>query len=358
MFSILDKYIGRIILSSILMTLFMLVSLSGIIKFVEQLRKVGDGDYTTLSAGIFTLLTVPRDIEVFFPMVALLGALLGLGTLATRSELVVMQAAAFSRLQIAMSVMKTMIPLVILVMIISELVAPSAEQWARNYRAKKIIGRSLMVTDRGLWAKDNNNFIHIQRIIDKNKIKEISIYRFDAQKKLQEIIFAVSGCYNANTQHWQLSHVYKSLINNGKEISGSQNLLMDWKTNLNPEKLEIVFLDPNSLAIRGLYKYVKYLKESGQEASVYQLSMWKKILSPLSVTVMMLMALLFIFGPLRSVVMGVRVLIGISGGFIFYLLNEGFGNISLVYGVPPLIAAMLPSILFLVFSILLLIRRQ
>ncbi|MGP1960024.1 MAG: LPS export ABC transporter permease LptG [Arsenophonus sp. NC-TX2-MAG3] len=358
MFSILDKYIGRIILSSILMTLFMLVSLSGIIKFVEQLRKVGDGDYTTWSAGIFTLLTVPRDIEVFFPMVALLGALLGLGTLATRSELVVMQAAAFSRLQVAMSVMKTLIPLVILVMIIGELVAPSAEQWARNYRAERIIGRSLMVTDRGLWAKDNNNFIHIQRIIDKNKIKEISIYQFDAQKKLQGIIFAVSGRYNANTQHWQLSHVYKSLINNGKEIIGSRNLLMDWKTNLNPEKLEIVFLDPNSLAIRGLYKYVKYLKESGQEASVYQLSMWKKILSPLSVTVMILMALLFIFGPLRNVVMGVRVLIGISGGFIFYLLNEGFGNISLVYGVPPLIAAMLPSILFLVFSILLLIRRQ
>ncbi|MGP1958694.1 MAG: LPS export ABC transporter permease LptG [Arsenophonus sp. NC-CH8-MAG3] len=358
MFGVLDKYIGRIILSSILMTLFMLVSLSGIIKFVEQLRKVGDGDYTTWSAGIFTLLTVPRDIEVFLPMVALLGALLGLGTLATRSELVVMQAAAFSRLQIAMSVMKTTIPLVIIAMIIGELITPLAEQWARNYRAEKIIGRSLMVTDRGLWAKDGNNFIHIQHVINKNKIKEISIYQFDAQKKLQAIIFAVSGRYNANTQQWQLSHVYKSLINNGKEISGSQNLLMDWKTNLNPEKLEVVFLDPDSLAIRGLYKYVKYLKESGQEASVYQLSMWKKILSPLSVTVMMLMALLFIFGPLRSVVMGVRVLIGISGGFIFYLLNEGFGNISLVYGVPPLIAAMLPSILFLGFSILLLMRRQ
>ncbi|MGP1956352.1 MAG: LPS export ABC transporter permease LptG [Arsenophonus sp. NC-PE1-MAG3] len=358
MFGVLDKYIGRVILSSILMTLFMLVSLSGIIKFIEQLRKVGDGDYTTWSAGVFTLLTVPRDIEVFFPMVSLLGTLLGLGTLATRSELVVMQAAAFSRLQVSMSVMKTTIPLVILAIIIGELVAPSAEQWARNYRAEKIIGRSLMVTDRGLWAKDGMNFIHIQRIIDKNKIKEISIYQFNSQKKLQAILFAVSGRYNTNTQQWQLSHVYKSLINNGKEISSSQNLLMDWKTNLNPEKLGVVFLDPDSLAIRGLYKYVKYLKESGQEASVYQLSMWKKILSPLSITVMMLMALLFIFGPLRSVVMGVRVLIGISGGFIFYLLNEGFGNISLVYGIPPLIGAMLPSILFLGFSVLLLIRRQ
>lgn len=142
MFGVLDKYIGRTILSSILMTLFMLISLSGIIKFVEQLRKVGDGEYTTWSAGIFTLLTVPRDIEVFFPMAALLGALLGLGTLATRSELVVMQAAGFSRLQVAMSVMKTAIPLVFLTMVIGEWVA------LQQSSGRVTIGRKKLLVDR------------------------------------------------------------------------------------------------------------------------------------------------------------------------------------------------------------------
>lgn len=56
MFGVLDKYIGRTILQSILMTLFLLVSLSGIIKFVDQLRKVGQGDFTTLDAGIYAVL--------------------------------------------------------------------------------------------------------------------------------------------------------------------------------------------------------------------------------------------------------------------------------------------------------------
>lgn len=36
---------------------------------------------------MYTLLSVPKDIEIFFPMAALLGALLGTGQLATRSEL-------------------------------------------------------------------------------------------------------------------------------------------------------------------------------------------------------------------------------------------------------------------------------
>ena len=78
MFGVLDRYIGKTIFNTIIMTLFMLVSLSGIIKFVDQLRKVGRGEYTALSAGMYTLLSVPKDIEIFFPMAALLGALLGL----------------------------------------------------------------------------------------------------------------------------------------------------------------------------------------------------------------------------------------------------------------------------------------
>lgn len=117
-------------------------------------------------------------------------------------------------------------------------------------------------------------------------------------------------------------------------------------------------LSADSLSIRGLYQYIAYLKESGQVAAVYELSMWKKILAPLSAAVMMLMAVSFIFGPLRTVPMGVRVVSGIVGGFLFYILNQGFGNWSLVYSVPPIIAALLPSVLFLGISIVLLVKRK
>ncbi len=51
MFGVLDRYIGKTIFNTIMMTLFMLVSLSGIIKFVDQLRKVGQGEYSALGAG-------------------------------------------------------------------------------------------------------------------------------------------------------------------------------------------------------------------------------------------------------------------------------------------------------------------
>ena len=72
---------------------------------------------------------------------------------------------------------------------------------------------------------------------------------------------------------------------------------------------------------------------------------------------MMLLALSFIFGPLRSVSMGVRVIIGISFGFLFYIADNLFAQISIVIGIYPIIGSLLTSFVFLMISYVL-FRRQ
>lgn len=358
MFSILDRYIGKTILNYILTTLFLLVSLSGIIKFVEQLRKTGRGSYTALDAGWFTLLDSPADLQMFFPMAALLGALLGLGVLAQRSELVVMHSAGLSRLQVAGAVMKTAIPLVLLSMLIGEYIAPKGSELAHNYRSEQTVGESLLSTQGGLWAKDGDKFIFIQHIYDQYHLEGISFYEFNAARRLQRVSFAGSARWEAKEHCWLLYQVDESDLSKPLRIRGSQVLSRKWVSSLTPEKLGVVALDPDALSIRGLHDYIQYLKLSGQKPERYQLNMWSKIIQPLSVAVMMLMALSFIFGPLRSVSMGMRVIMGISFGFLFYVLDKIFGPLSLVYGLAPIFGALLPSATFLSISIFLLVKRR
>ena len=85
---ILDVYIGRIIASTTFLTLAVFVSVSGIIKFVEQMKAVGRGNYDLSHAALYVLYAIPRDVEIFFPMAALIGGLIGIGMLASNSELV------------------------------------------------------------------------------------------------------------------------------------------------------------------------------------------------------------------------------------------------------------------------------
>ncbi|WP_392564105.1 LPS export ABC transporter permease LptG [Orbus wheelerorum] len=354
MLSILDRYIGKTILSMIGMTLFLLVSLSGIIRFIDQLRRV-KADYDALSAALYALLMVPKDLEVFFPIAALLGSLIGLGMLASKSELVVMQTSGFSRLHIIKAVLKTAIPLVLIVMAIGEWVAPIGEQTARNMRSEKAYGGSLISNKNSIWAKDGNDYVHIGKVESDNSIADIDIFLVNSNSELESITHASYGKFENNA--WQLVQVDKTDLSDPSEVKGSNLLSMEWHTTITPDKLSIVAQDPDSLSISGLYKYAQYLKSSELDSSNYQLLFWKKLLKPLSVAVMMLLALSFIFGPLRSVPMGVRVITGVFGGFIFFVADSLFAQLSVVMGLPPVLGAMLTSVAFLALSYFLFSRK-
>lgn len=355
MMNTLDRYIGKSILGAIFATLLTLVGLSAIIKFVEQFRSVGKGSYDIWQAIFYTVLTIPKDIETFFPMAALLGALIALGNLASRSELVVMQSSGFSRLKIGLAVMKTAIPLVLITMAIGEKGIPQTEQFARDMRARAMAGGSILSVKNGVWAKDGNDFIYIRQITDDAKLKDVYVYRFDDKRQLKQLSHANQA--NFEDGQWKLSQINTSTLS-PDEVKTTNRLNDVWKTTLTPDKLGIVSLRPTSLSISELSNYIDFLKETGQDSKKFELTYWRKLFQPLSVGVMMLLALSFIFGPLRGVTAGARIVTGICFGFVFYVVNEIFGPLSLVYSVTPLFGALMPSILFLVIAWWLLSRKR
>ena len=93
MFGILDRYVGRSVLMAVLLCTLVLVGLSALIKYVEQLKDVGEGSYNSIAAAWYVLFSIPKELVLFFPIGALLGGVIGLGQLASSSELVELQAA-------------------------------------------------------------------------------------------------------------------------------------------------------------------------------------------------------------------------------------------------------------------------
>lgn len=355
MFRILDVYVGKTIITTILLVLSVFVGLSAVIKFVEQLRAVGEGSYTMLSALYFVLLGMPRDIELFFSMAALLGSLVGLGMLASSSELVVMQAAGISKVRIGFSVLKTAVPLMIVVMALGEWGAPTTQQMARDLRLQATSGGSIVSVRNGVWARDANDFIFISKV-NGDSIEGLNLWRFDTNKQLASTLFAETADYLGDNR-WEMHDIQITDMANEVVLS-KQTLESDiWQTTLVPNKLAIVTVDLNELPLSGLWDYTQYLKDSEQDASRYELAFWRKATQPVSVAVMMLMALSFVFGPLRSVTMGARILSGVVAGFTFYISSEFFGPVSLVYGISPLFGALGPSLVFLTIAMLLLRRK-
>lgn len=353
MFKILDLYIARTLLGTVAVTLSVLVGLSALIKFVEQLRRVGQGDYDMTIAALYVFLSLPREIELFLPMATLLGGLIGMGLLAQSSELVVMQAAGLSRSNITMSAMKSIVLVIITMMAIGEFVTPQSETKAKELRTQALSGGSLLSSENVTWAKDGNDFVSISQVIDQDSLRQIEVYRFDNSLSLTQIMTAESADFTQ--RNWNLKNV---TIMDFSDTQISQIELPDlvWESSLTPDKLGIVAVKPEALSIRGLLDYVGYLENNGQDSSRYELAFWRKIFQPLSVAVMLLLAMSFIFGPLRSVTMGARTIMGVLAGFSFFISNEVFGQVSLVFQVAPVIGALLPSLLFILIAGILLKR--
>lgn len=354
MFKILDIYIAKTLLTTTVLSLSVLVGLSALIKFIEQMKQVGRGSYDMTVAAIYVLLSLPRELEQFFPMATLIGGLIGMGILASNSELVVMQAAGQSRWNIITSAMKSALLMVLFVMSIGEWVAPLTETKAKEIRTQAISGGSLFASDKITWAKDGDNFVSIGEVVDTQTLRRVNVYEFDENLVLKQITSALQANYNENG--WQLEQVKYTFIGN-QRIRYEQVDKGVWSSTLTPDKLGVVTIKPEALSIRGLIEYVNYRNNNSLDPSRYELALWRKVLQPLSIGVMLLMALSFIFGPLRNVSMGARVISGVLTGFGFFVSNEIFGAFSLVYQLPPFLGAALPSFVFAAFSIFLLQRK-
>ena len=177
-------------------------------------------------------------------------------------------------------------------------------------RAKAIAGSSMLTVRNGVWAKDGNDFVYVREITDDAELKDIYIYRFDDNHQLKQLSHSNQARYDSAQQHWTLNQINTSELL-GEEVKTINKLNGVWKTSLTPDKIGISSLRPTSLSISGLADYIVFLKQTGQDARKFEITYWQKLLQPLSVAVMMLMALSFIFGQTRSVTAGARIVKGI-----------------------------------------------
>ncbi len=351
-----DKYIGKTVLAGILIVLLVLVGLFTFFSFIDEVDQIGKQRYGLWQAIQYVTLEIPRHIYEVFPSAALLGSLLGLGLLANNSELTVMRAAGISIVRIAVSVLKVGLVLTFVAMLIGETLAPMSGQYADSMRSiakSESENQQVGFSRYGFWARDGNDFINIYTIYPDGKFGSITLYEFDAHQHLHAITYARTAYYQDD--EWLLNNVEKTYI----EPTQARREYLEsttWDAVLNPDLIKIVKIRPQKLSILGLYKYIKYLQQNGRRTAQYELALWTRLTYPLVGITMIFLAIPFVFGSLRSVSVGQRVLVGALLGVGFHMFNQATGNLGLVYGIPPILSALLPPIFFLTMGFFL-VRR-
>jgi lipopolysaccharide export system permease protein len=211
-----------------------------------------------------------------------------------------------------------------------------------------------MKTKYGFWARDGNSYVNIRKILPGNRIQDIYIYEFDKQDRLRSSTFAWRAKYENNK--WLLERIRQTNIN-GKSVTNRYMRRAAWESILDPEMLNLVVVQPEYLTIWGLVRYIGFLRQNSQNSLPYRQALWIKLVRPLSIIAMVVLAVPLVQGYSRSMALGQRVFTGTVIGVIFHILNQTSDHLGLVYQLPPPISAGAPT-LFLVLALIWLLSRD
>ncbi|MBB6184170.1 LPS export ABC transporter permease LptG [Oleiagrimonas soli] len=351
-----DRLIATTVLSTLAIVWLILVGFDTLGQFLKQLGHVGQHGYTLSKAAIYIADTIPRRMYEHFGNAALIGGLLGLGGLAGSGELTALRAAGMSKLRIAASVTAVVAVLTLAVMLIGETLAPAGDQRAQAIQLALHSDNIGLTTRSGLWARDGGDVVNAkgaqavredghQRV----QLVDVRVFSFDDSGQLTEFRHAKSA--ENDGRDWTLKDLRINTLDadgvHSREVASEP-----WKTHLDARVLEQSIVHPQYLSMRDLYANMQYLRANGQNPGAYAVSFWSHALYPLNVLVLVLCAMPFAFGALRSGGLGKRLFIGVLLAIAWYFLQQSMTNFGTVYGLSPMLANLLPAMVLVIVATL------
>ncbi|HMN43445.1 MAG TPA: LPS export ABC transporter permease LptG [Povalibacter sp.] len=340
--SLLSRYVMRNVIGYTLLVLLVLAVLNGLYLLISQQDEVGVGNYTGVSALMYVGLNLPQTAFDMLPIASLIGALLSLGNLARSLELVVIRAAGVSVVRIGAWVFGAGVLLMAATWALGEYVAPPLEQYAREMKTFQKFQDYSMAGNRAAWAKDGDTILSVQRQSAENSFGGVYVFQFDAQRRLLSVGKAGNASIDKQNR-WTLGDYRQSKVENDR-IVPEQHASATLETNLSAEFLGLAAIKPDAMPVRALTGYIAHLKRNGLDANSAEAAMWARIARTVAVSIIVVLAVPFAFGPMRSTGTGARTVVGIMVGVLFLLLARLMDSSGAIFDLPPIVVGWTPTV--------------
>ncbi len=362
--TVIGRYLSREIALGVLFVLFGFLGLFAFFDLVNELDDLGRGAYRIQHAIAFVALSLPSHVYELMPIAALIGAIYALAQFASHSEFTAMRAAGMGRTLALRGVLIVGAAFAVLTAVIGEAVAPPAERLAQSLRLTALGSAVGGQFRSGMWIKDTLRdvdgtplrlrFVNIGVLRPDATLDNLQIFEFDTEFTLRSVIRAGRAVFVGDGR-WRLTDIEETEFISGRTLDRLPTLssrvvkeaVRDWPSELGPEIVRVAMLEPDRMSLIGLVQYTRHLRENRQNAERYEIALWKKIVYPLAVIVMMTLALPFGYLQVRAGSIGYKVFAGIMLGIAFHFLNGLFSHLGLLNTWPAWLSVSIPSMVAL-----------
>jgi lipopolysaccharide export system permease protein len=354
-----DRYIAKTLLSYTLVVLLVWISIYSFFNFLTELNDVGQESYTILSAIKYIIFKIPEVTYSQALPIILLGCVLGMGHLATTNQLLIFRISGASILRITVLTIKNALIIVIAIITIGELFAPMSSNFAELGRSNSL-GKDLISTSQeGFWIRDGENFINVKKNIDGKVFSGITVIKVNSSNKIESVIKSENAVFDGNSLNMSDTEIF-SISDEGffDNISLKEHTSYNKTVTFDQNLIDSLEKKPKDLTTWTIIKQIQFLSDNKLRSEIFEVELYKRLIKPVTLIAMILLAMLFIFGSTRDITLGRKIFFGVALGLSFEMLSRIASAMSLSFDFNPLMSAVLPSALVLLISITLLIQKS
>ena len=307
------------------------------------------------------ILMIPNVLYQMSPIAALIATLLTMTSMKRSGEMTAVLSSGVGDIRMSMPVLAIALIVSLMAFYVTEFMAPGANRISRDLVRKKKpgISSSVVGTNR-IWLLEGNRVIHIRSVQDGGtRLAQPTVLQFEGKglRDLSLRMDATDAVWEGSI--WKAEEVVLRRFNDGiltdSKILANQRIPI----RIRPDEFYRVRRKPEEMSISELKEYISNLKAAGLPYVTHQVSIYQKVSAAALSLIFSMIALSVAFlMPIRGGVpmgLGLSIVLVLVFWSIFSLaLSLGYNDI-----VPPMAAAWMAQVLFLLLSIaaLVLIKR-
>ena len=381
MMSTAGNYASRSLLGHLAMTL------SGFVAFLLLLDLMNRGDEvvqrhgkSVLALGKYAALRVPDLASFILPFAVLIASLLMLAKFARNNEIMALKASGLSFYHLLLSLAPAALLVGLLHFLVSDQVVPRTarilQQWDAVAQPAAPAGKGAADTSAagssdnltltapspgasqsGAWIRDGDSYVKIETVLaDGKELHGVTIFERQGHATLSERVAAERAVFDGT--NWRLLDVRKLSLAEGQDHKPERIAEMPWVTSLVPDHLADLTIDPATLSMAEVWRFVSHPEVGSRPVDFYKTWLLRKIALPLVTIMMVLLAAPVAQGLQRHGGLGAGLAVGVGLGFLYFVTDGLLMTLGEMGTIPPLIAAWSPTALFMAIGVSALLKIE
>ena len=299
--------------------------------------KLPHPNYTAEEIGLVSISGMPRRLYLDLPLMVLIAVAAGLGGLAQSNELTILRAAGLSIRRIFLKIILVLSPIFVGSIVTAQYGMPEAERFSQALK-------DINVTDRisdAVWTREAGRYVFIEGGSDGS----VGLWKQIEMTESRDEIARLTTSRNVGLREGRILLSQARLLTFEGDQILQQIVDLEQPTKLTDSQVRWLVQDPDALSLSELWDAASYLEAEGLNSRAHSQLFWQRVLLPITLIALALLASASAFGSMRLLGMSTRVFLAVLMGLVFKYAMDMVSPAVFLAGGHPSLAVIIPLLI-------------